>query len=100
MSHSLIISVSLPNYPNPPPDYKKNIGKIPIKTPRSRVGFASVPAYRTARDCFTSSSPAGSGTPASTLSATAKSPLACVDQNGKPRALPEWLMPGVTKRER
>jgi acyl-CoA thioester hydrolase len=32
------------------------------------------------------------------LLATAKSTLACVDQNGKPRALPEWLMPGVTKR--
>lgn len=34
------------------------------------------------------------------LLATAKSTLACVDQNGKPQALPEWLMPGVTKRER
>lgn len=36
----------------------------------------------------------------SRLLATAKSTLACVDKNGKPWALPEWLMPGVTKRIR
>ncbi|XOV75897.1 MAG: hypothetical protein ACFHWZ_02590 [Phycisphaerales bacterium] len=36
----------------------------------------------------------------SRLLVTAKSTLACVDQNGKPRALPEWLMPEVTKRDR
>ena len=47
--------------------------------------------YRTARDFFTFSSPIVDG---------GISILACVDQNGKPRALPEWRMPGVTKWER
>lgn len=36
----------------------------------------------------------------SRLLVTAKSTLACVDQNGKPRALPDWLMPSITKRDR